>query len=446
MPRRKKIQIGDNKLDSKLVGEVLSQFAHRIYVDKHQDELSFLLEQRQGITKVGLDLDELFRVNAGPAKIFGGYSGPCVNTDAKIQGKVINTLTKKLPNILGGIVHGATMWAFIKEAHLAAVNNNLLSIGVMPWRGINSLLKIRDSLGPNFPKMDYLAISGEGYEDHTNLFAHCLDYLILLGGRTGALAEANSALRYDKPVISLVLENEKDLAFQNFNEGILYSRDPEEVGKFIFENLTPDQRLFYGKHISIHEFDKQTIDKIRTTFLGNSGRKTDLLRHRQILDKLIMGIPPHLAPKTEGISGGTYLGGVQAFYDSCKYMGINRSGIMSRKGIGYKIADIDHLIAYGPKWGSESEVTKRMSDIAIVLGGGGQTEKEVEMLASYGGRIGNGIPIIVIDDPIIGNWSSQRSFEHPNVHYFSSEQLSEASTYLNATMQKLHDERSNVLS
>lgn len=70
---------------------------------------------------------------------------------------------------------------------------------------------------------------------------------------------------------------------------------------------------------------------------------------------------------------------------------------MSRKGIGYKIADVDYLVAYGPEWGSESEVTKQMSDVAIVLGGGGQTEYEVKMLATHGGRAGTGVPIIVIN-------------------------------------------------
>ncbi|MBP7708210.1 hypothetical protein KA107_00875 [Candidatus Pacearchaeota archaeon] len=445
MVKSMRIQSGKDSFDSEEVCTLLDKLAHRVYVDKHQEALAPLLEQNRGVTKTGLTLDELFRVNPGSGKLFAGYSGPCVETDVIAQGEVVGGLSRELKEIVGGTVHGATMWSFIKEAHLSAVKNNMLSIGVMPWQGIRSLVKVKDQLGEDFPKMDYLAIAGDRYGDHANLFAQRLDYLVLLGGRTGALAEANSAKAYKKPVLTLVLKNEKDLAFQNFQGGSWHTSDYGEAAKFVKNNLTPDQRLFYGTHVSVHDFDRQTIDKIRLTFLGNSGRKTDLYRHKQILDQLLMGISPAVSQKVKGISGGTYLGGVQAFYDSCANMHIGRAGIMSRKGIGYKIADVDYLVAYGPEWLSESEVTNRMTDVAIALGGGSQTESEVKMLANSGGRTGKGVPIVVIDDPIIGNWSSKRSFEHPNVHYYSSGQLLEAAGYLNETINRIDDGRKDTL-
>jgi len=444
MARRKSIKIGKENMVITDICALLDRFAHRVYVDRYHDELSPILEQNQGITKTGLTLDEFSRVTVGPGKLFAGYSGPCKDTDINLQAQTIQQLTGELADIVGGVVHGGTMWAFMKPAHVSAVDNNMLSVGVMPWQGVVDLASISNQLGDAFPKMDYLAVTGESYEDHANLFAQRLDYLVLLGGRTGALAEANSARGYKKPVITLVLENEKDLAFQNFQGGSWYTKEPKEAAKFVQYNLTPSQKLFRGTHVSIHDFDRRTIDKVRLTYAGNSSRKTDLLRHRLILDQVLMGISPSISQNVEGLSGGTYLGGVQAFYDSCSDMHISRSGIMSRKGIGYKIADVDNLIAYGPEWGSESEVTVRMSDIMLILGGGSQTGKEAKEAAVRGGRAGTGIPVIVIDDPIIGNWSSKRELNHPNVKYFSSGELSKTATYLNNTIQKIYRERSDV--
>jgi predicted Rossmann-fold nucleotide-binding protein len=444
MGESKLIQIGKSNLDSSEVCNLLDQVAHRVYVDKHHAELAPLLEQSKGLTRTELTLDEFFRVGVGPGKLIAGYSGACKNADEQSQSESVYSLGKELKDIVGGILHGGTMWGFMRTAHESAVENNMLSIGVMPWHGVVNLLAVKDQLGKDFQKMDYLAISGDDYQDHCNLFAQKIDYLVLLGGRSGALAEANSAKVYHKPVITLVHKNENDFAFQNFQGGSWYTQNPEEAVLFVRYNLTPAQRLFNGTHVSVHEFDQRTIDKIRLTFLGNSGKKTDLGRHEQILEQLLMGISPSVSQKVEGVSGGTYLGGVQAFYDSCAKVQISRSGIMSRKGIGFKIADVDYLIAYGPEWGSESKVTERMSDVAIVLGGGKQTESEVNMLATHGGRAGAGIPIIVIDDPIIGNWSARRSLSHPNVHYFGSGQLPEASGYLNQVICKINNERHDV--
>ncbi len=438
------IKAGTEQLLAEDVTRLLERFAHRVYADRYQEELASLLEQDMGITRTGLTLEEFFQVNVGSGKIIAGYSGPCKDSNEALQRKAIDDMTRGWSELVGGVVHGATMWGFIKEAHLSAARNNMLSIGVMPWQGVSDLMSISDRLGDDFPKMDYLAISGETYKDHPNILARRLDYLMLLGGRSGALAEANSAKQFKKPVITLVLENEKDLAFQNFQGGSWYTDDYQEAVKFVKYNLTPNQKLFNGAHVSVHDFDKRTIDKIRLTFLGNSGRKSDLYRHGQILDRLLMSISPSLSPKIEGVSGATYLGGVQAFYDSCTKAHISRSGIMSRKGIGYRLADVDYLVAHGSEWGSESKVTSRMSDIAIVLGGGDQTGSEVRMLATTGGRAGTGVPVIVIDDPIIGNWSSQRSLDHPNVHYFSSGQLSEAAKNLNTFLTRINKERYNL--
>ena len=132
MSKKQTIQIGDCILDSNVVSKLLDQFAHRIYVDKYQEQLSSLLQQDRGVTRTGLTLDEFFRVNVGSGKIFAGYSGPCKDANIKAQEDSIGHLAKDLNDVVGGIVHGATMWAFIKEAHLSAVRNNMLSIGVMP--------------------------------------------------------------------------------------------------------------------------------------------------------------------------------------------------------------------------------------------------------------------------------------------------------------------------
>src|SRR3989339_2151228 len=204
MAKSKQIKIGGQTLDSKQVCELLDQFAHRVYVDKYQDQLAPLLNQDCGITRTGLTLDELFRVNVGSGKLFAGYSGPIKNANVNIQREAVEILAKELTDVVGGVVHGATMWGFVKEAHLSAVRSNMLSVGVMPWYGVIDLLTVKDQLGEDFPKMDYLAISGDGYTDHANLFGQRLDYLILLGGRAGALAEASSAKSYNKPVITLV--------------------------------------------------------------------------------------------------------------------------------------------------------------------------------------------------------------------------------------------------
>ena len=83
-------------------------------------------------------------------------------------------------------------------------------------------------------------------------------------------------------------------------------------------------------------------------------------------------------------------------------------------------------------------------DILLALGGGSQTKDEVIAAKRYGGRMTNGIPIIAIDDPVVGNWThSRRRVE--GVEYFKSSNLQQASLALNNHLESILHDRASIL-
>ncbi|HCT84244.1 MAG: hypothetical protein DKM50_05480 [Candidatus Margulisiibacteriota bacterium] len=440
-----KIKVVNEFFDVKEVKAILGKIAHRIYLDSEVLQLRRFMSHQFGINSRALTLEEFKRIYVGDHLLKIGFSGPTNPSKEKIeeQSEAVSRIIGSLSNRIGAVVHGGTMWAFIRAAHIKAIEKQKLSIGVMPWVGISDLLKIKDEIPENFPKMDYLAITGQGYEDHANIFAKALDFLVLMGGRSGALAEAVATTNQSKHVISLMMGNEQDEAFQVFKNGIWYTDKVDEIAEFVENNLIPSQQLFKGRQVALHDFLKNTHDKIRVGFAGNTGRKTDLGLHNQILSGLIDNIRPSFFTQMEAVSGMTNVGGVRAYYEMAKENNISRSGIMSSKGIGYKLADCDNMVVWGNEWGSESNIFLSSSDVLLVLGGGDQTAKEAEKALVSGGRFGSGIPVIAIHDPLVGNWSYD-SFNSMNgskrlsrAEYFSSSQLFKAAQRLNEVFESI---------
>ncbi|MDD5456229.1 MAG: hypothetical protein PHV30_04265 [Candidatus Margulisbacteria bacterium] len=448
-PGTEEIIIGNEYYDPKQVRELLAGLTDRIYMDEIPPGLGRFMNKTLGLTRRGMSLQEFRDIYTGGGLKLG-FAGPTnpAKINSQSQSKAVKTIIEGLNNWTDAIVHGGTMWAFIKDAHLQAVKNNKLSIGIMPWKGIEDLLHLQaqGAFSKDFPKMDYLAIAGENYTDHVNIFGHTVDMLCLLGGRSGSLSEALATSRLNKPVVSLYL-NPDDEVFKVFNNGIWYTEDPNEVVEFTKNNLLPDQRLFKGTHISWHRFMKETHDKLRLGFAGNSGRKTDVGRHKLILSSLMLNTNPKYHDLLENVSGMTAIGGVKSFYEVSNEMNISSSGIMSSKGIGYKLANTQRMIVWGSEWGSESEVFLQSIDILLILGGGGQTATEAALALSKGGRRGNGIPVLAIVDPLVGNWSfnsynkingAQRL---PGIEYFLSSDLHKASKRLNTLFEDHLNER-----
>jgi hypothetical protein len=56
-----------------------------------------------------------------------------------------------------------------------------------------------------------------------------------------------------------------------------------------------------------------------------------------------------------------------------------------------------------------------------------------------GGRAQNGIPVIALRDPIVGNWSDTSSL--PGVEYFSTENIRAAAARLNEIFAQIIRER-----
>lgn len=451
------IKIGETRLDPVETAKLLRKVADRIYMDEIPNGLRPLMNQQLGFTRRGMGLDEFRSIYTGDGLKLG-FAGPTNphKIDSSAQKKAVQDIIGGLHQWIDAIVHGATMWAFIGDAHAEAIKHQKLSIGIMPWVGLNDL-KIMEScgaFGDDFKKMDYLGISGAEYGDHANLFADSLDVTILLGGRDGALSEALATARRDKPVVSLLMD-QNDPVFQTYTDGIWYTKEAGDIVKFTTNNLLKDQRLFKGKHVSIHQFMSETDDKLRVGFAGNSGRKSDLGRQKAIINQLLLSTDSRFHGQIEGVSGMTNLCGVRAFYEALEDLRINSSGIMSEKGLGYKLANAQRMVVWGSDWGNESDVFLRSIDILIALGGGGQTGNEIKAALKRGGRSGKGIPVIAMSDPIVGNWTFDNfrknrntSFDpsNPNkIQFFDTSNIQSAANYFNQVLGATLKKRGSVL-
>ncbi len=422
---------------------LLSRFAERIYIQNPNwaDRLQPLLTQSIGYGKVGLDRQKILGLKPRRGNLFASISGPTATKDPTVINKqkaAATRIVNDLSNIFDGVVHGATHWTYIADAHLAAIAKRKLSIGIMPEIGLWDLKQVAQHLPANFPRMHYLGIEGRDYSEHVNLFGSLPDIAYLLGGRKGAKAETEVIARQQKPVLCFDVEGGSE-AINTFEGGKIILPSLEKVIAFTNANMMPGQRQFFGDTTEFDEFDRDLHQRkiINIGFASTSGAFTNYPIFRQVLKEVLdYGLPAELLSRIEITSGGTRYGGVWEAYEIAAAKGIRTNGLMCGEGLTLPWANTNRVVYVGDKWGDESSRFKYISNILLAFSGGLQAKQEIQDCAAQGGRYphwGGGIPVVALYDEVIGGATYEllkEGYTHPNLRYFHTSDLVNAGRYL----------------
>ena len=79
------------------------------------------------------------------------------------------------------------------------------------------------------------------------------------------------------------------------------------------------------------------------------------------------------------VSGLTNQGIPKIAYEVADEMGYRTVGVAPEESHGMSIYDVDEIVYSGSKWGDESETFINMIDVLVKVGGGEQSEKELQM-------------------------------------------------------------------
>ena len=117
---------------------------------------------------------------------------------------------------------------------------------------------------------------------------------------------------------------------------------------------------------------------LKIGFVGYSDGKFDIDKAKEILDKIFTDIAKNNT-KVEIVSGATALGIPKLVYEYAQKYNYMCTGIMCKDGYNYELYPCDRIFAYGNNWGDESPIFINYIDVLYKIGGGKQSQKEIEM-------------------------------------------------------------------
>ena len=100
-------------------------------------------------------------------------------------------------------------------------------------------------------------------------------------------------------------------------------------------------------------------------------------------DQLLVLQAQH-GPQLAMASGATNRGVLELAYELCAELGITALGVAPEQVLNYPLAPMDYLLPVGRRFGDESATFVRISDALLLLGGGGQSRREIRMGAAAG--------------------------------------------------------------
>lgn len=144
------------------------------------------------------------------------------------------------------------------------------------------------------------------------------------------------------------------------------------------------------------------------------------------------GLPIEHSKRVEITSGGTAYGGVEAMYSVANELGIRTNGLMSGKGLVLPWSQVDRMVYVGSEWGDESPAFVRSSDVVLAFSGGNQAKEEIQKAALSGKSV-----IALYDGHTKGATLElfEAGYRHPNVHYFHTGKIGDASNFLKETIR-----------
>lgn len=121
---------------------------------------------------------------------------------------------------------------------------------------------------------------------------------------------------------------------------------------------------------------------IRIGFVGFSYGKFSSYKAKKILNEIFDNIKKKYVTKydvIEIVTGGTALGIPHLVYQYAEQNKYQTVGIMCKDGYNYPLYPCDKIIAIGTNWGDESQFFINYIDILYKIGGGSQSEYELEL-------------------------------------------------------------------
>lgn len=118
--------------------------------------------------------------------------------------------------------------------------------------------------------------------------------------------------------------------------------------------------------------------------VGYSGQKFDEVEAREILEEAFDDIEDEYVEKGDYeditiVSGLTNMGIPKIAYEVADERGYNTMGVAPEEADEYELYNVDEIIYEGVNFGDESEVFIDTIDVFVKVGGGNQSQHEMEL-------------------------------------------------------------------
>lgn len=79
------------------------------------------------------------------------------------------------------------------------------------------------------------------------------------------------------------------------------------------------------------------------------------------------------------VSGATNFGVPAVAYQVAEELDLRKVGLTARQALRYPLAELDHLVLVGERFGDESDAFVELCDVFWIIGGGAQSEQEMRL-------------------------------------------------------------------
>ena len=124
--------------------------------------------------------------------------------------------------------------------------------------------------------------------------------------------------------------------------------------------------------------------KLRVGVIGYSSQGFDVNEARRIIRNIFNTFEKKEGKNVNIVSGLTNLGIPKIAYEESVKRGWTTTGIACKKAKEFNLFDVDNVMIKGKEWGDESKLLLDNIDILIKVGGGKQSEKELEKAKDMG--------------------------------------------------------------